>query len=317
MKGRDASKSTSERHSILELIHHEKARLMKKGWQAVIGFGIILFYFCCVPKLVYPIYRLFSSQRIEILVIVGITVVSLISRIGFNLIMNHIYASKYPYFEQYKITKQPWPWEVDEISYNKQYRSILYNTIIGSLIVLPLSLYPYIYFNLLDYETDPELIPSPITIFKHISFVTIIFETLFYWIHRLFHTPWLYKTFHKQHHEYQVTVTIAASYNHPVDYMLTTMLPVVVGITLLHKLHIVTHYMFVFYATIFGDLTHCGYDMPWYPWGVIPLGAPIGFHDYHHSVNIGNYGVFSPFWDAICGTNRHYMKYIAERNKND
>ena len=48
--------------------------------------------------------------------------------------MNHIYASKYLYFEQYRIMKKPWPWEVDEKGI-KKYREIVLNTALGIFIV--------------------------------------------------------------------------------------------------------------------------------------------------------------------------------------
>ena len=110
-------------------------------------------------------------------------------------------------------------------------------------------------------------------------------------------------------------MTIASIYNHPFDFTVTNLIPGMIAIVLLGKIHVITHLMWVFYATIFADFTHCGYDLPWYPWSVFPFGAPIIFHDYHHSSNIGNYGVISTFWDAVCGTNKHFLKYIEEKAK--
>jgi len=30
---------------------------------------------------------------------------------------------------------------------------------------------------------------------------------------------------------------------------------------------------------------------------------------------VGNYGSFFTIWDTLCGTNRHYFKYLANREK--
>ena len=68
-------------------------------------------------------------------------------------------------------------------------------------------------------------------------------------------------------------------------------------------------------VSIFGDLIHCGYDFPWFPWSAFPFGAETSHHDYHHSSNIGSYGVFSTFFDTICRTNKHYIKSIIEKDK--
>ena len=64
----------------------------------------------------------------------------------------------------------------------------------------------------------------------------------------------------------------------------------------------------VYYIITLGISLHIGYDLPWYPWGALPFGINIDYHDFHHSINIGNYEIFSSFWDTICGTNSHYYK---------
>ena len=97
--------------------------------------------------------------------------------------------------------------------------------------------------------------------------------------------------------------------------MVTNILPTFIGFILVGKYHIFTHYMWTFYASNFASLAHCGYDLPWYPWGIFPLGAPIEYHDYHHSANLGNYGAFSTFWDSFCGTDKHFMKFLAKKSK--
>ena len=64
--------------------------------------------------------------------------------------------------------------------------------------------------------------------------------------------------------------------------------------------------MWIFSATIFADFTHCGCNLPWYPCGVFPFGAPIIFHDYHHSSNIGNYGHFGILYVELISLSQIY-----------
>ena len=108
---------------------------------------------------------------------------------------------------------------------------------------------------------------------------------------------------------------IAAIYNHPFDYTITNMIPFLIGSILLGKMYAFTYFMWGVYVSIFGDLIHCGYDFPWFPWSAFPFGAETSHHDYHHSSNIGSYGVFSTFFDTICRTNKHYIKSIIEKDK--
>ena len=73
----------------------------------------------------------------------------------------------------------------------------------------------------------------------------------FHFMHRLFHSknqllP-LYQMFHKQHHEFNETVSIAAEYAHPVEFALCNLLPLFSGLFVLRsKCHFIT---FVFFGT--------------------------------------------------------------------
>eukprot|EP00995_Heteronema_vittatum_P007039 NODE_2174_length_823_cov_474.682171_g1520_i0.p2 GENE.NODE_2174_length_823_cov_474.682171_g1520_i0~~NODE_2174_length_823_cov_474.682171_g1520_i0.p2 ORF type:complete len:163 (+),score=23.26 NODE_2174_length_823_cov_474.682171_g1520_i0:105-593(+) len=53
---------------------------------------------------------------------------------------------------------------------------------------------------------------------------------------------------------------------------------------------------------------HCGYDLPWSPWRYLSGARP---HDFHHSHNVGTYGMFWFTWDRICGTDQAYLKHLA------
>ena len=211
--------------------------------------------------------------------------------------------------------KKPWPWETNKIEYTKQYRETVINTILGTIFFVPFVTYLSAYFGIAQYVADIELYPSSFGIFKQVIFITIVYETWYYWTHRLLHTSWLYKHFHKKHHEYQVSVSIATIYNHPFDFVFTNIIPTYIAFWLLGEVHIITTYFWYTFITISGVLLHIGYDLPWYPWGAFPFGINIGYHDFHHSVNIGNFGVFSSVWDTICGTNKLYYKSIVKEEE--
>lgn len=52
---------------------------------------------------------------------------------------------------------------------------------------------------------------------------------------------------------------------------------------------------------------HCNYDLPLWlsPWGLL---RTVKRHDFHHSRNIGSYGMFS-LWDIALGTGDAYEEW--------
>ena len=125
----------------------------------------------------------------------------------------------------------------------------------------------------------------------------IIDDTLFYWIHRLFHIPFFYKLLHKKHHEY----------NNTVEYLFGNLLPVVMGPAILStQSHYATHMIWFFWRNMETIDGHCGYEFPWSPYRVFPMSASSEHHNYHHSHNDGAYGSLFSFWDNVCGTDFSY-----------
>lgn len=56
--------------------------------------------------------------------------------------------------------------------------------------------------------------------------------------------------FHKVHHEFQVTIAIAATYAHPFDITFLSFVPAVSGIILLgKKVHFITFAMWIYTYT--------------------------------------------------------------------
>ena len=69
------------------------------------------------------------------------------------------------------------------------------------------------------------------------------------------------------------------------------MLPSVAGIKLMgKKVHLATISMWLTLRLNESIEGHCGYEFPWSPFRLIPFSGSSEHHNYHHSVNIGNYG---------------------------
>jgi len=79
--------------------------------------------------------------------------------------------------------------------------------------------------------------------------------------------------------------------------------------------HITTYCIYVsyrLYETIDG---HSGYEFPFAPRCIVPWGGSSNFHNFHHLVNVGNYGSQFIFWDSIFGTNKEYFEHVEQELK--
>lgn len=141
-------------------------------------------------------------------------------------------------------------------------------------------------------------------------------DAVFYWLHRLFHLPFLYKRFHKFHHRYYQPVGLTAEYFHTFEYLFAISIPNFIG-PLLLKSHIVTFWIWLVIRLSEAVDGHCGYDFWFVPFRYFPFRPGANVHDYHHSHNVGNYGSFFIFWDRICGTDVTYQEYQKREANGD
>jgi sterol desaturase/sphingolipid hydroxylase (fatty acid hydroxylase superfamily) len=81
-----------------------------------------------------------------------------------------------------------------------------------------------------------------------ISVFLLAQELTFYWAHRIIHHPKLY-WIHKQHHEYNVTISLAAQYAHPIETLLNSV-TVGIGYKLMSKVYPVHIFTIIIWITI-------------------------------------------------------------------
>ncbi|XP_078480996.1 zinc finger protein isoform X2 [Ciona intestinalis] len=109
--------------------------------------------------------------------------------------------------------------------------------------------------------------------FLHFVAFVLVDEFIFYYSHRLFHHPFIYKHIHKMHHEWIAPISIAASYAHPIEHIVSNALPLLVGPILMGS-HIAVVWIWLVIAQFETCLHHCNYHFP-------VMSSP-QFHDYHH-----------------------------------
>jgi len=167
------------------------------------------------------------------------------------------------------------------------FNSFVVNTVIGI---------PYSYLYIYRCGTIIRGLPTFMELLVTVTGVILIEEIGFYYSHRLFHSPSLYKKYHKLHHEWNSPVAFSAIDAHPLEHTLSNLLPVIAG-PLIFGAHPLLCWLWIGAAIFTTTFSHSGYHFPFMP-------SP-EFHDYHHLKFNNNFGVLG-ILDSFHGTDSHF-----------
>lgn len=115
---------------------------------------------------------------------------------------------------------------------------------------------------------DP--LPSFPTILFHWCFALAFNDTMFYWVHRLMHYKWLYKTFHKKHHEFKVNVSVNSEYAEMTEIVMCDVIPTIGGCMLLGS-HFLVTLAWIAIRVWETCAAHSGYALPLCPWSQLSI----------------------------------------------
>lgn len=128
----------------------------------------------------------------------------------------------------------------------------------------------------------------------YIVFYTLVAETAFYWIHRLFHaSPFLYRKFHAQHHLWTIPIAPATLDTHPIDHVLINLVPLLAGPCLWPPPTETLLYVWVALSTWHAVYAHA-YQVNSRSWAQ-------RLHALHHLTPRFNFGIMG-LWDGLMGT---------------
>ncbi|XP_070839035.1 fatty acid hydroxylase domain-containing protein 2 [Chaetodon trifascialis] len=161
----------------------------------------------------------------------------------------------------------------------------------------PMVVAAYYLMSMRGNPCGPEL-PTFHWALTELAAFTIVEELMFYYSHRLFHHPSLYKHFHKKHHEWTAPIGIVCIYAHPLEHVISNMLPVAIGPVILGS-HLTTTMLWYCLALVSTTISHCGYHLPFLP-------SP-EFHDFHHLKFNQCFGVLGVL-DRLHGTDTKFRQ---------
>jgi len=146
-------------------------------------------------------------------------------------------------------------------------------------------------------------------------FLLFIFhETYFYWTHRLIHRPQLMHKIHKVHHVSNNITPFAAVAVHPVEALVEYSYLLVFSFIFPVSIYVLLAESLI--AFFFNLLWHSGYEFFPKGWVTHPFFGWFNtstHHNLHHQRPVGNYGLYTNFWDRMCNTNRkEYASYFNE-----
>ncbi len=154
--------------------------------------------------------------------------------------------------------------------------------------------------------------PTIATALGQIIFFVVVEDAAFYLAHSTLHRPAFY-WIHKKHHEYYHSIGIAAQYAHPVEFVLGNLVPFGLGAKFLGaQVHAATYLLWGILKLCETTEAHCGFNFELGVLRFLPFSGSSDFHNYHHSHNVGNYGVLT-FWDNLLGTSLDYQAYQAHK----
>lgn len=226
--------------------------------------------------------------------------INFLTRIIVDLFFMSLYYFQPTCIEKYR-TNTKWLWETDKDYYKKITHTILHYFLINILLVIPLIVFTF------DETRDklrilPETVPEWYVSFYQIILGLIMYDFMFFVIHRTLHMKQFY-WIHKMHHEYNNTVIWADAHTSLLEVVFVAIIPnIIIGMII--NMHIYTQCMFVIISIALGISQHSSYDLPYSPFDLIPFCDTYRGHTIHHKLTNVNYAPYWTLWDRIFGSYR-------------
>ena len=145
---------------------------------------------------------------------------------------------------------------------------------------------------------------NPLIFLLHVATIVLIWDFLYYWGHRTFHTPALMRWIHGRHHQIHYPTAFDGLYVDPLDNFVAQFF-FFVAVVVIGPVGVDAFLAAAFLHMFINSVNH---------WGVKFSSGPMRIfnywtrsHDHHHGKNIrSNFGAITPIWDRLFGSYEAY-----------
>lgn len=206
--------------------------------------------------------------------------------------------------QRFKIQRAAWP---SRAEFQRTVRDVL---ISFGAVILPMLITGGLLLRGVGITRDGSL-PSGGVIACQIAYFFLVEDFFNYWLHRMLHTPWLYKHVHSVHHAFDAPFAITAAHAHPAEVVLLG-IPTFIG-PLLVSPHLYTLMLWQVFRNFEAIDIHSGYELPLSFKTVFPAYAGAAHHDFHHYMHSGNFASVFTWCDKLYDTDLAYRDFRAKR----
>jgi sterol desaturase/sphingolipid hydroxylase (fatty acid hydroxylase superfamily) len=313
----DSDYTTPSAETVPEVVHNDMVRYKRKGYGFVAAAVLMTVFLTVVPKAMQSVFpSLIEGWNENLFFCVTITVLHFLLNVIIYTVYYFVYTLKLPFLEKYRVANDPWPWQANQERWKSILKESAFYYSMNNFVAGPILLSVETFMSGASPRFGQDSYPKIIEIICQLFFCMIVEDFCFYWGHRLLHHPKLYPHVHKIHHKYTHTISIANEFTHPFEFILSNVIPTVMGPKLLGKnMHLITYWMWITFRVGESIDGHSGYDFSFSPYRLLPLSGSANYHDFHHSANVGNYCSLFTFWDTVFGTNSDYWSWLSKHEK--
>ena len=178
----------------------------------------------------------------------------------------------------------------------RKYLSIILNGVLAA------SMYAVAVIVGADVLYQKDIVNSVLRVAIESLFVVLVYDFLYYFLHRWLHTPRMMRRVHGVHHRVHVPEAMDGLYLHPMETFAGVAL-LFVAMAVVGPISAASFLTVAFVHSVANIATHTNLVVPYAAFALFNYWAVR--HDFHHSTHRNrNYASIFPFWDRMFGTYR-------------